>query len=92
MTERAITATVRGRVQGVGFRVATRRAAQALGVSGWVRNAPDGSVEVFAQGTPESVDELLAFLAAGPPGSHVSGVDTDEASADPGLSGFDIRR
>jgi acylphosphatase len=92
MTERAITATVRGRVQGVGFRVATRRVAQGLGVSGWVRNLPDGSVAVFAQGDPGSIDDLLAFLDVGPPAAHVTGVEIAEATPARHLLGFDVTR
>ena len=90
--EVAIAAVVRGRVQGVGFRVATRRAAQALGVSGWVANAPDGTVHVFAQGDPEAVDEFVVFLSEGPPAATVMGVEAVDKPPRPRLLGFEISR
>ncbi|HLU20299.1 MAG TPA: acylphosphatase [Pusillimonas sp.] len=65
---------VTGRVQGVGFRAATVRQAHSLGVTGWVRNAPDGSVEVLVQGEPEQVDHMLSWLHKGPPAAKVTGV------------------
>ena len=68
-------ALVRGRVQGVGFRWFVRERARELGVSGWVRNRSDGSVEVEAEGDVASLDELRRTLAKGPDGAHVSGVD-----------------
>lgn len=66
---------VRGRVQGVGFRYATVRAALGHGVTGFVRNLPDGTVEAQVEGAPEDVDEMLAFLRAGPPGAVVEAAD-----------------
>ena len=86
-----IAAIVRGRVQGVGFRVATRRAAQALGVSGWVANAPDRTVRAWAQGDPDSVDEFVEFLRMGPPAAHVTDVEVADQYPRPGLVGFEIR-
>lgn len=83
-------AVVSGVVQGVGFRIATERRARTLAVSGWVRNLADGRVECVAEGRPEAVDGLLAFLAIGPPGAIVDGVDSRPESAE-GLSGFEIR-
>lgn len=92
MEQRAVTATVHGRVQGVGFRYATRRAAQTLGVSGWVRNDADGTVRVFAQGDAEDVESLVEFLHDGPPGAHVAEVEVADADPRPNLLGFDVRR
>lgn len=66
MERKRMHATVRGRVQGVGFRDATARTARALGLEGWVRNRADGSVEVLAQGDPAALDRLEAFLRTGP--------------------------
>ncbi|HUH87820.1 MAG TPA: acylphosphatase [Pusillimonas sp.] len=57
---------ITGRVQGVGFRAATVRQAHSLGVTGWVRNASDGSVEALIQGEPEQVDQMLSWLHRGP--------------------------
>ena len=72
---------VRGRVQGVGFRASAAHEARRLGVGGWVRNRPDGSVEVEAHGPRAAVDALCAWLAQGPRGAHVTGVDAYEAPA-----------
>lgn len=77
-------------MQGVGFRWATRRAGQDLVLSGWVRNRPDGSVEVVAQGDPAAIDDLLAWLQHGPPGAVVAEVTTDTTEPNPGLEGFKI--
>jgi acylphosphatase len=63
--------TVHGIVQGVGFRYHVYRAAQELGISGWVRNNPLGTVEVLAGGTPEQLERLEAMLRKGPFSSHV---------------------
>jgi acylphosphatase len=69
---RAVRWTVRGRVQGVGFRYATLRVARQVGVVGRVRNLVDGNVEIEAAGTPEQVRQLEAWLRqGGPPGARV---------------------
>jgi acylphosphatase len=68
---------VRGRVQGVGFRAFVVQQARALGLSGWVRNRADGSVEVFAVG--DAVDALVAACARGPVGARVETVERHEA-------------
>lgn len=79
-----------GRVQGVWFRGATQRQARALGVSGWVRNREDGSVEAVFEGSPGAVDAAVAFCREGPSGARVERIDvTDEAAE--GLRGFDVR-
>ena len=66
---------IRGRVQGVGFRWYVREVARAAGVSGWVRNNPDGSVELAASGPAASLTELREAVQAGPPGARVATVD-----------------
>jgi len=66
---------VRGRVQGVGFRYFVQKAAQALDVAGWVRNAADGSVEVEAEGSEAGISTLRASLADGPRGAQVEFVE-----------------
>src|SRR3546814_20942654 len=65
---------VRGIVQGVGFRYTARGRAVALGVSGWVRNRPDGSVEAEIEGDHASVEALLEWMRQGPPGADVTSV------------------
>lgn len=83
---RAVQVRVRGRVQQVGFRWFVARAARGLAVSGWVRNAEDGTVEVAAEGAPAQVEQLLAALRRGPPHAVVQSVEIEErpptASAD----------
>ncbi len=81
---------IEGSVQGVGFRVATRDRAIALGLSGWVRNEPDGTVGVHAEGPPDGIDRLLDFLAHGPPGAQVREVISTEVPAE-GHEQFAIR-
>jgi DNA ligase D-like protein (predicted 3'-phosphoesterase) len=73
----AVRAIVRGEVQGIGFRDATRRLAQRLGAMGWVRNGEDGSVLVHAEGPGQAVEDLVAFLHQGPDGARVAGVETE---------------
>ena len=89
--ERAITATITGRVHGVGFRYNTREMAQLLGLTGWVRNRPDGSVELLAQGDSDVLSLFIQFLGSGPPASRVASVEVTETAADPQLSGFRVR-
>ena len=76
---RRVHVTVRGVVQGVGFREWTRRSARAAGVAGWVRNRPDGSVEAVLEGAPGAVEEVLGAIRRGPPAAVVDAVEaTDE--------------
>lgn len=84
-------AIVRGRVQGVWFRDFTRRHADALGLSGWVRNRPDGSVEVSAEGPRLALDELLRQVRAGPRRARVEDVEVAWLSATGEGGRFEIR-
>jgi acylphosphatase len=68
----AVRWLVLGRVQGVGFRWFVRQQARRWGVRGTVRNLPDGSVEITAAGTPETLEGLMASVRRGPPGADVS--------------------
>jgi DNA ligase D-like protein (predicted 3'-phosphoesterase) len=86
----AIRATVRGAVQGVGFRDVTVRRARRDGVLGWVRNQDDGTVCVHAEGPPEAVDDLVAFLNEGPRGARVDVVDVEKVKVE-GHEQFAIR-
>ncbi len=84
---------ISGRVQGVGFRLATYAEARRLGVHGYVANLPDGRVEVRACGAPEPVQDLLDWLAQGPPSAHVNEVtyQDEKLAIEAAPSGFDIR-
>jgi acylphosphatase len=81
---------VRGRVQGVGFRWFVEREAHMLGVSGWVRNNADGSVEVLAMGTREQLLGLRSRLQQGPRAARVDAVEEKEAKPVAGLNSFRI--
>ena len=74
---------VQGRVQGVGFRYYTLQQARAIGVVGWVRNRPDGAVEVDAQGDAGQLERLQAALQRGPAFSQVLDVDATALDEDP---------
>ena len=71
--------SIRGRVQGVGFREGMSNEALRLGVTGWVRNRHDGSVEAIVQGTQAQVDELLRWVHRGPPTAMVLRVEVGTA-------------
>ena len=71
---------VRGRVQGVGFRWFVREHARTLRLVGWVKNRVDGMVELEVEGPPEKVAELMTFVAEGPDGAVVAGVDDVQIS------------
>ena len=77
MAEQAIRASVHGRVHGVGFRDAAVRRARELGVLGWVRNEPDGTVRVHAEGDETALAAMVAFLGEGPRLADVDRVDTE---------------
>ena len=66
---------VRGRVQGVYFRASAQREAKRLGVTGWVKNRPDGAVEIFAEGEEEELKELIGWANRGPTAARVERVD-----------------
>jgi DNA ligase D-like protein (predicted 3'-phosphoesterase) len=87
---KAIRARVAGAVQGVGFRESARRRARHLGVLGWVRNEDDGTLAVHAEGEPDAVEQLLAFLREGPRGADVSGVEVEDVRVE-GHEQFAVR-
>jgi acylphosphatase len=82
--------TIEGRVQGVGFRWFVRTSAQALDVAGTVRNRPDGSVEVEAEGPRAALDRLVEALRAGPPGARVTRVNESWSEGPARHEGFQI--
>lgn len=81
---------IAGKVQGVWFRDWTIQAANAIGVSGWVRNRADSSVEVYAVGEADQVERLIDRLREGSPASRVDSIDVQEAELHP-VDGF-VRR
>jgi acylphosphatase len=81
-----------GTVQGVGFRWFTQRAARRLGLAGYVRNRPDGAVELEAEGPAERVAELIHTVQQGPPGAHIDRLEPIAPSSGPLEEPFAIRR
>jgi acylphosphatase len=87
---RAVRLRITGRVQGVGFRWFAREEARDLGLSGRVKNLPDGSVEVVAVGAPPALESLRERLRQGPPGGRVQGIEEQELAILPDEQGFEI--
>jgi acylphosphatase len=83
-------AVVRGRVQGVSFRYYTQQRAKELGLTGWVRNMPDGTVEVTVEGERNVLEEMLAFLKQGPTGAQVMNVLFNWYAASGKFDGFEV--
>ena len=81
---------VHGSVQGVFFRDSVRRLAERGGVSGWVRNNRDGTVEAVFEGEPEDVERVVEFCRTGPRGAHVDSVDVYDETPE-GEAGFSVR-
>lgn len=86
-----LRAIVHGRVQGVYFRDFTRTWARRLGVVGYIRNLPDGTVEVVAEGDTERLERLLDHLKIGPEAARVERVDTDWGPSQRGFESFEIK-
>ena len=86
-----LKAVVKGEVQGVGFRWAVQRQAGRLGLTGYAENLPDGSVRVEAEGDPDRLDQLEAFLQQGPQWAEVAAVDSQRQSATGEFHRFEAR-
>lgn len=86
-----LDALVSGRVQGVGFRRYVQRWARKLDLTGWVRNEPDGTVRLVAEGEAESLDRLARLLWGGPPPADVSSVEVERGEAHGDFDGFEVR-
>ena len=89
-TVERLHAVVHGDVQGVGFRWFVVDTARALGLRGWVRNLPDGSVEMTAEGGRDKLDSLVAAVRRGPRGARVTDLDVEWAEARGDVRTFDI--
>jgi acylphosphatase len=87
---KADNVVVTGLVQGVGFRWSARRAAERIGVRGWVRNRADGSVELHVEGDEERVAAMLAWLRRGPDGAVIGDLEVVETATED-LERFEIR-
>ena len=88
---RSVHAVASGLVQGVGFRWHVLQQAEALGLTGWVRNLPNGNVEMFVQGGELVVETFLAWVREGPGYAQVRGLQVREAPHQPGLAEFTVR-
>ena len=75
MSTKRVQVTIRGRVTGVFFRAATQREAKRLGITGWVRNRPDGSVELLAEGEEDAIKAMIGWAQHGPSAARVDDVD-----------------
>lgn len=82
---------IQGRVQGVWFRESMRQEAERLGATGWVRNAPDGSVEAMVQGSETAVDALVEWARRGPPQARVDHVEIESVETSGLFNGFEKR-
>jgi acylphosphatase len=88
---RRVLVQVSGYVQGVGYRANCQRQAHALGLTGWVRNRWDGSVEALFEGADHAVDRMIAWCWQGPPRAEVTSVEVREAPEAPPLKSFAVR-
>ena len=88
---RRVHLTASGLVQGVFFRASARDEARRLGLSGWARNTPAGTVELEVQGDQEAVDRFIEFCRAGPGHAEVESLTVDEVDARPDEQGFGVR-
>jgi len=82
---------VKGRVQGVFFRAKAKEKAEKMGLLGYVKNEPDGSVLIVAEGEEEKLDEMVEFANEGPDHARVSKVEVDILKAKGGFEGFEIK-
>ena len=82
---------ITGRVQGVGFRFFAEAAARREGVRGWVRNTPDGAVEVLAEGDAEAIERFERSIRQGPSSARVADVEVDLVAPSGRDSGFTVR-
>jgi len=89
--KKAVHVIISGRVQGVFFRMETRRAAEGFSVNGWVRNCQDGTVEAVFEAESEKVDLMLDWSKKGPPMASVSDIKVDSISYTGEYKGFSIR-
>ncbi|HSP77910.1 MAG TPA: acylphosphatase [Myxococcaceae bacterium] len=92
MDRRRAGLRIRGKVQGVFYRESARAEALRLGLSGWVRNLADGSVEAVVEGAPEAIDAFVTWCHQGPPQARVTGVERTDGEALGEFSTFTVER
>jgi acylphosphatase len=90
-TEARLSARIHGRVQGVGFRNFTQRTARQLGVTGWVRNEPDGTVRLEAEGPRDDLEDLHEAVQSGPRMARVQEVNVDWDAPTDEFEVFEVR-
>lgn len=91
MTEKhAVRLIIEGIVQGVWYRGSAQRQAGALKLAGWVRNLPDGRVELYAEGPKDDLEQLIGWSRQGPSGAQVTNVEVEWREAEGKVRGFDI--
>ena len=90
MSEIAVRVWISGRVQGVGYRFATIRQAEKLGISGWVQNLSDGRVTAVFQGKKTAVEQMVQWCHRGPAAAVVKGVEVQQMQLEP-ISGFELK-
>ena len=86
----AVHLIVRGRVQGVFYRASAQKEAEGLGLTGWVKNCDDGSVEIHAEGSKAKLEELVAWCRRGPALASVANIDLNWTESE-GLASFEVR-
>ncbi|MCP3145075.1 acylphosphatase [Pyxidicoccus xibeiensis] len=89
---RRVTLRIQGKVQGVFFRESARTEAVRLGLTGWVRNRPDGSVEAVAEGEPAALEAFIGWCNRGPTQARVAGVERTDGEATGEFSHFIVER
>ena len=90
-SESAVHLSIQGRVQGVGFRFFAQDVAEELGLAGWVRNMPDGSVEAYAEGPRKALEAWISRLKEGPPLSRVEALQPTWRNPEGSAQSFSIR-
>ncbi|MBN1266801.1 MAG: acylphosphatase [Anaerolineales bacterium] len=90
MEEKAVRVRIHGRVQGVSFRYYAYQQALRLGVKGWIRNKPDGSVAGFFQGTEEQVEGMVRWCSKGSPMAVVESIEEETVPLDETMNGFNV--
>lgn len=90
MSDQRLTMLISGKVQGVSYRATAADKAAKLGLTGYVRNLPDGRVEVLAEGAPESLHSLRQWCEEGPPAAVVEDIDSSETAATGEFNDFGV--